>query len=113
MNNLKTHIIQQIIATTLLLLISLPLGVQFLHSIDGHETGHCTETKTHFHEAEIHCDLCDFHFQVVDIAFNSFEIKWIPLLKINFTEFISTPIYTRSPSYFHLRGPPIAIEYSV
>ena len=86
----------------------MPSLVQAGHNIfEEHEHISCNEVKTHLHEADVDCSLCDFHFSSFDYE-PELTVELLPNITILTSEdhYSSSAFNTLQHTYF-LRGPPV------
>lgn len=99
-------ITKKISAVILLMLLLLPTFSSIAHSFGDHDHPVCKEVKTHLHELESECAVCDFHFE----AFNFTPLQ-------NVTDYSTTYFLNHISHYdsittlntyynYTLRGPP-------
>jgi len=62
----------RITSAFLLVLLCLPILSQAAHAFEDHDHPVCNEVKTHLHELEPECSVCDFHF--VPFSFTTLEL---------------------------------------
>lgn len=103
--------INKIVALWFLAALLFAMSGRSVHILfeEGHDHDFvCSESATHFHEAEHSCFICEFEFQLSDgsvdsdFNFNSFElINKEPSKEIFF-------VFSKSHFSFTSRGPPAA-----
>lgn len=87
------------------------LGLLLLHPLMGEElhghSDHVCPTETHYHQAEVDCQICHFSFTSAD----SIEPYTLDLphreVVIQLYTALNADIITNTLVYHHLRGPPI------
>ncbi len=101
-------IISFFISVALLAALLIPAIIHTHHALVEHEVQSCdTNTNTHFHETQLHCDFHDYQLASV------YYFEALPTLY--FTKTICNTLgsgiyvssYTLHKNYFSLRGPPV------
>tara|TARA_R110000823_G_scaffold200958_1_gene331919 strand:+ start:26359 stop:26643 length:285 start_codon:yes stop_codon:yes gene_type:complete len=85
----------------------LPITVQFLHSLEGHEETVCTDTSTHIHEDSPECQIC--HFNIASFNYDTESYPELEVLPPPFkveNNFSPLPLQSNKKNYFQLRAPP-------
>lgn len=101
-------LIRKYTALLVMVLLLAPSVIQLAHSLheEHAEVEVCiSKDEQHFHEHELDCDTCTFHFN----NFNTASIISIPVvdfIAITATESCYNSFKNTSVHSFHLRGPP-------
>lgn len=107
MNDLK-QIGKSLAALVLFAALMLPTAIQFSHLIDGDDHFVCEERSSHFHSAEINCEICDF--QLASFNYNILDCPDFTVLNTPLSAEVNLSVL-RLNSYkktnTQLRAPPI------
>ncbi|UAB80750.1 hypothetical protein INR76_11610 [Marixanthomonas sp. SCSIO 43207] len=104
---LKNKIAYLIASTLLVAVFLLPVTVQFLHSLEGHEKTVCSDSTTHIHEDVPECQICHFTVTTFNYDVISYpDFKTAPIaLKIK-NETTSSLFHAFTNTNYQLRAPP-------
>ncbi|WP_146169746.1 hypothetical protein [Kordia periserrulae] len=104
-----TNIKEILIASALLLVLTLPSFIQFSHQLtEEHEFTVCHEQNDHIHENVMHCDVCDFHFTSFYFEFLSYQESIVIPIISQTTIGTTTPLcYYLPRTNTQLRAPPV------
>jgi hypothetical protein len=106
--NLREQVGKSLATLLLLVVFMLPMSIQFLHTLEGHEHVTCSEQKTHIHESINKCEVCSFHF--TSLNFSVLEYSDTVIHKnIHKSEnnYISLRFHSFQLTNKQLRAPPI------
>ena len=104
---MKKNILHKIISVWTVVLLLLPIGIQFVHSLENHKHFVCTSKEiSHIHEQQIDCSLCQIVLET-NTVFNDNNIVFYSPTIIN-----SIPVYFENENteihlfYKSSRAPP-------
>lgn len=105
--SVKREILKIIAASIFALALLLPTVVQFAHSFEGHKHEACIDISTHFHEKQLDCSICDFHFSIFNFTPQQFAELVIQegFQKTEIPYFVAD--FTLNSTHYFLRGPPL------
>ncbi len=86
-----------------------PSAIQLAHTLEGHDHPTCNEFKTHIHDEQLECSLCDFQVSVFD--FSPESTRYLdPSIENYKSDFRNTEIcYLFFSGFNSLRGPPYLV----
>lgn len=88
------------------LALLLPTAVKFVHTFEGHKHKACTDISTHFHEKQLNCSICDFHFSIFNFTPQQ-QPEFVAIDGFQKTETLYfLPDFNTNPTHYFLRGPP-------
>ncbi len=104
---MKKNILHKIISIWTVVLLLLPIGIQFVHSLENHEHFVCTSKEvSHIHAQQIDCSFCHIILET-NTVFNDNQFTFYSPTIIN-----SIPVYFEKENtevpFFHKssRAPP-------
>jgi len=107
---LKKNILHKIISVWTVVLLLLPIGIQFVHSLENHEHFICTSKEvSHIHEQQIDCSFCHIILET-NTVFNSNKPELNLPTNIYITPSHVEKQHVEMPLFFKSsRGPPLFI----
>ena len=99
-------LIKHCLGVLLVVLFLFPQVEKSLHALEHHDEFHCTESETHYHEAEHHCSICDYEVSHLISPVSVFQFEYLTLC-ISQPEVEFAAQYVKQPlQWASLRGPP-------
>lgn len=97
-----------ILALLLLGVLTFPSIFDLVHQCDSHKSTNCKENKSHLHQLQKGCEVCDFTLLTFDYRINNvpnLEKNEIFVIQDNF--FVDTYFHSFYLNYTQLRAPPM------
>jgi len=102
--------LHKIISIWIVILVMLPMSVQFAHALEDHSHDICKENAMqHFHKHEIECEFDHYIFKTNAVSFNDFVQDKITIHSIGVPVHYSNTVYKSSLLKLNSRGPPCSI----
>ncbi len=103
----KKNVIQIIAATIFSFALLFPTFIQFAHTFEDHKHEACTDFSTHFHEKQLDCSVCDFHFSIFNFTPQQLP-AFVVIEGFQKTETVYLfPEFNQKTTHYFLRGPPL------